>query len=292
MTVEKAPDTGFCYGVRRAIDMVRQAAREYGSAQTLGPVVHNEPVLKELEAIGVTVASRPDDLQGDTVVISSHGLSPEAEAALRRRHANVINTTCPFVHRAQTAARRLARAGFFVVVYGDADHAEVKGILGWANGRGMATLDAADITNLAKLPRRLGVVAQTTQVPERFTGFVNKLVDAAFGRDSEIWAINTICHDTRQRQAATLELAGRVDLMLVIGSRTSANTNHLARLAAGTTETHLIETAAEIQPAWLEGRKRIGVTSGASTADQTIAAVLARLEDLICGPPPLTPPDR
>ncbi len=282
MRVEKVSEIGFCFGARRAIDMVKKVAREHGGVVTLGPVVHNEQVLQELAEIGVRVASNLDDIQGDTVVISTHGISPQLEAALRARHVKIVNTTCPFVHRAQIAARRLVKAGFFVVIYGDAEHSEVKGILGWASGKGIATLDERAVASIDKLPRRLGVLSQTTQIPSHFTEFVKKLIDATFARDSELWAIDTICHDTRKRQAATLELADKVDLMLVIGSHTSANTNRLATISAKVTETHLIETAAEIQPSWLEGKSRIGITAGASTAYQTISEVLLRLEAMTC----------
>ncbi len=192
----------------------------------------------------------------------------------------MVNTTCPFVHRVQIAARRLARSGFFVIIYGDADHTEVKGVLGWAGGKGVATLDENLVARLDPLPRRLGILSQTTQIPAHFTQFVKRLIDLVFTRDSELRIIDTICHDIRRRQAEALDLAGRVDLMLVIGGRGSANTGRLTELCSTVTETHLIETAGEISPAWFQGKKRIGVTSGASTPEQTIDEVLARLEGL------------
>lgn len=279
MRVEKARQIGFCFGVRRAVDQVKQVAGERRGVVTLGPVVHNERVRQELAELGVREANSSEDIPGDTVVISTHGVTPQQEAEFRSRWVNLVNTTCPFVHRAQIAARRLARAGFFVVIYGDAEHAEVKGILGWAGGQGLATLEASTVAGLDKLPRRLGVLSQTTQIPAHFTDFVKKLIDTTFTRDSELWVIDTICHDTRKRQTATLELASKVDLMFVIGSHTSANTNRLAELSAEVTETRLIETAEEIQPAWLEGKPCIGITTGASTADQTINEVLSKLSE-------------
>ncbi len=139
--VEKANGIGFCFGVRQAIDMLEKVAGEHGSVETLGAIVHNQQVLQRLAGIGVRVANSVDDIQGNTVVIGAHGVSPQLEDEIRARHTQVIDTTCPFVHRAQVAARRLAKSGFFVIIYGDADHPEVKGILGWADGKGMATLD-------------------------------------------------------------------------------------------------------------------------------------------------------
>ncbi len=280
MKIEKTKAIGFCYGVKRAIDILERIARERGGVETLGAVVHNQQVLQRLAEIGVRVAPAIDDIQGKIVAISSHGASPEVEEKLRARHIEVVNTTCPFVHRVQIAARRLARSGFFVVIYGDADHAEVKSVLGWAGGKGMATLDEKLVARLNPLPRRLGILSQTTQIPAHFNEFVKRLIDSVFTRDSELRIIDTICHDIRRRQAEALDLAGRVDLMLVIGGRGSANTNRLAELCSAATKTHLIETAGEMKPAWFQGKKNIGITSGASTHEQTIDEVLARLEGL------------
>jgi len=280
LRIEKAAGIGFCFGVKRAIDILEKAARERGGVETLGAVVHNHPVLQRLAAIGVKVAKSVDDIQGDTVAISSHGVSPQLEERIRARHIDIIDTTCPFVHRAQIAARRLTESGFFTIIYGDADHPEVKGVLGWAKGKGVATLDERFIARFDNLPRRLGVLSQTTQVPAHFTEFVKKLVNFVLVKDSELRIIDTICHDIRQRQAAALELASKADLMLVIGGHTSANTHHLVELCSLTAKTYLVETAEEIQPAWLQGQCRVGITAGASTDEQTINEVLARLRAL------------
>ncbi len=280
LRIEKAAGTGFCFGVKRAIDTLEKVARERGSVEALGAIVHNQQVLQRLADIGVVIANSIDNIHGNTVAIGAHGVSPQIEDELRARYTDIIDTTCPFVHRAQVAARRLARSGFFVIIYGDASHPEVKGILGWASGKGVATLDENFIATLGHLPHRIGVLSQTTQIPALFTKFVKKLIDSALTKDAELRIIDTICHDIRERQQATLELANRVDLMLVIGSHTSANTNHLAELCAMVTKTYLVETAEEIQPSWLQGHHHIGVTGGASTDEQTINEVLAKLEDL------------
>jgi len=280
LRIEKAGEIGLCFGVRRTIDILERVARERGGVETLGAVVHNRQVLQRLADIGVRVAKGVHDIQGDTVAIGSHGVSPQLEAEIRARHIDIINTTCPFVHRAQIAARRLAESGFFVIVYGDVDHPEVKGILGWANGGGVATLDEKFITSFDHLPRRLGILSQTTQIPAHFTEFVKRLIDCTLAKDSELRIIDTICHDIRKRQAATLELANRVDLMFVIGGHNSANTNHLAQLCSMATKTYLVETAEEIQPSWLQGQHHIGITAGASTALETINEVLMKLEGI------------
>ena len=280
LKIEKAAGTGFCFGVKRAIDILEKAVHERGRLETLGAVVHNQQVLQRLAEIGIKTVSNVDDIHGDTVAISTHGVSPRIEEELRTRYAEIINTTCPFVHRAQIAARRLAGSGFSVIIYGDANHPEVKGILGWADGKGIATVDASFINTLKPLPRRLGILAQTTQIPAHFTEFVKIIIDSALAKDSELRIIDTICHDLRKRQTEALELANKVDLMLVIGSHTSANTKHLAELCSTATETHLVETAEEIQQSWFQSHRHVGITSGASTAEWTINEVLAKLEAL------------
>jgi len=278
LNIEKAAEMGFCFGVRRAIDILEQVVREHGEVETLGAVVHNEQVLQRLTEIGVRLAKSVDDIQGNVVALGCHGVSPQLEAGIRARRIDIIDTTCPFVRRAQIAARRLAESGLFVVVYGDAEHPEVKGVLGWANNKGIATLNGNFAATSGHLSRRLGILSQTTQIPAHFTEFVKKLIDAALVKDSELRIIDTICHDIRKRQAAAIELANRMDLMLVIGGRSSANTQRLAELCSTVTKTYLVEIAEDIQPSWLQGQHHIGVTSGASTAEQTINEVLAKLE--------------
>jgi 4-hydroxy-3-methylbut-2-enyl diphosphate reductase len=279
LKIERAERTGFCFGVRRAVDLIVEAA-ESGPVETMGAVVHNEPVVKKLAKLGVTIAEKMEDIKGRRVAIRSHGISPDEEAELRARNVEIIDTTCPFVHRAQLAAKRLADAGFFVVVFGEANHPEVVSVMGWAGGKGTAMLGAGELKKLDRVPSRLGILSQTTQIPEKFNVFVKDVIDAALVKDAEVRITDTICHDIRERQAAALELARRVDLMFVIGGHNSANTHHLYELCAGVTETHLLETAGEINPSWLKGHKRAGVTSGASTDDETIDEVIERLKSL------------
>ena len=278
MEIEKASDLGFCFGVRRAIKLVEEAARKQGSLQTLGPIVHNRQVVEGLETEGIEVASGLHDIDSETVAITSHGIAPQVADMLEYRGLKVIDATCPLVQRAQRAARRLAAAGFFVLVFGDSAHPEVQGILGWAVGNALAALEAP---KLERLPRRVGVLSQTTQSAAHFARFLQQLITSGIASLSELRIVNTICEATTKRQQAALELAGRVDLMIVIGGRHSANTRHLAEsCAAAGVETHHVETAAELDPAWLVNRRRIGVTAGASTPDRIIDEVITKLEEM------------
>jgi 4-hydroxy-3-methylbut-2-enyl diphosphate reductase len=277
MKIERAPDLGFCFGVKRALATLEEVAREKGGIETLGALVHNQQVMSRLESLGVRVVKDISEITGDTVVISSHGIGPKVLEAIESRGIEVVDTTCPFVQRAQKAARRLAEAGFFTLIYGDVNHPEVKGILGWAEGRGMATLSLEEL-NQCELPRHVGLLSQTTQVPASFIRFAQSAMEKTLVKDAELRVVDTVCHDIRRRQSATLSLAGRADLMLVIGGHHSANTRHLVELCRPVTETHLVETAEELDPAWLAGHNLVGVTAGAYTAPDTIDRVVARLE--------------
>jgi len=278
--IEKAAGIGFCFGVRRAITALEEAAKERGSIETLGAVVHNQQVLQRLAGLGVSVARTIEDVKGKTIAIGAHGVGPEIAAEIRKRNLKIVDTTCRFVHRAQSVAQRLSKSGFFVVVYGDVNHPEVKGILAWAGGKGMATLNAQNIAELKPFPGHIGVLAQTTQIPANFNEFNKNLIDIALRRDSELYIVDTICHDIRRRQESAQKLANKVDLMFVVGDHTSANTKRLAELCSRLTKTHLIETADEIQAEWLKGHQHIGITGGASTAEETITEVQTRLEKL------------
>ncbi len=276
--VRKAARTGFCFGVKKAVETLEKVAQIRGRVEPLGAVVHNRQVMKRLSSLGVQVADSLDDITGNTVAIGAHGVSPEMENEIRTRFSDVINTTCPFVQRAQMTARRLSKSGFFVIIFGDGNHREVKGILGWAENHGMATLDTMPIQQLPSIPRRIGIISQTTQVPADFNRFAGEVFNLTYGKDSEIRIIDTICHDIRERQQATIDLAKKVDLMLVIGSNTSANSNHLAKMCSAVTEARLIESSEEISRSLLDGHHTIGVTGGASTDEAAIQEVIDTLK--------------
>jgi 4-hydroxy-3-methylbut-2-enyl diphosphate reductase len=273
-------EIGFCFGVQRAIDILQKEIKIYGHLETFGAVVHNEQVMQKLSDIGIDVVQNIDDIKSQVIAISSHGIEPLIENELRKNNIKVIDTTCPFVRRAQNSARKLSDSGYFVVIYGEAQHSEVKGILGWAGGKGLATLDSSDINMAQNLTKRIGILSQTTQIPENFIEFVKKIVDTTLTKDVEIRIQDTICHDIRIRQKSALELAKVVDLMLVIGGHSSANTKRLSELCSSLTETHLIDTFREIDISWLKQKSKIGLTSGTSTSPETINEVISTIKSV------------
>lgn len=275
MEILLAKDMGFCWGVRRAIDIMENAARDHGEIISVGPIVHNPQVVKELEDQGIRTDVKPED-DSHPVAITAHGVGPQVLEDVKASGAKIIDGTCPIVTRSQRWARKMAEAGFAVVVFGDPNHREVKGVIGWAGDKAIAVRDGDPIPE--NLPSRVAIISQTTQSPERFAEFVGQLMTKRVSEISELRLINTLCNVTSGQQAAARELAQEVDLMLVVGGKTSANTRHLWEvcLEEGVTSHH-IETADEIEPSWLRSSNRVGVTAGASTPDAAVEAVVERV---------------
>ncbi len=265
---------------------MEEAATRLGSLDTLGPVVHNQRVVERLETLGVRAVEGVEAASG-VVALPSHGAPPEFLDALRDRGVDIVDATCPMVRRAQKAAQELSAAGFKVIIFGDAEHPEVRGVLGWAGEGAVAALEAAWVP-FQRWPRKLGFLSQTTQNAESFALFISSFLPRALDTATEVRVVNTICHATRERQQAALKVARRSDLMLVVGSFTSANTRQLARLCSRVTETHQVEGPQDIKPEWLEGKTSTGVTAGASTPDDAVAEVIERLERLCQAPGPQT----
>ena len=279
MEILLARDMGFCWGVRRAIDIMEKAADEKGAIISLGPIVHNPQVVRELEERGVRTAGELSDGDSLPVAITAHGVAPEVLEDVRSRGNEVIDTTCPIVTRSQRWAKKMAEAGFTLVIFGDPNHREVKGVLAWAGVNAIAIRDGDPLP--AELPSRLAVISQTTQSPERFAEFVSRLMQEHVSRIGELRVINTLCDVTSSQQAAARELAQEVDLVLVVGGRSSANTRHLLDVCKEEgSVAHHVEGPEELKAEWLKGCKRVGVTAGASTPDSAVEAVVRQVQRL------------
>ncbi len=270
-------DAGFCFGVKRAINLASGAVRRNrDKVYTLGPLIHNPQVVEALKQKGVEVAGKLDDIRKGTVIIRSHGVHPEVLARIKKAKLKIIDATCPFVRRAQNVAKLLHRQNYQVVVVGEADHPEVKGIVGYAQGKALVFNHRMGNHGLAKF-KKLGVVAQTTLNLDFFKKAVDRLLESS----QEIKIHNTICSATASAQSKSLKLAKKVDLMLVVGGHNSANTSRLARLCqeAGTRTYHL-ETAEELDRRWFRGVKRVGITAGSSTPEWIIQEVVLEVKKI------------
>ncbi|OUO62362.1 4-hydroxy-3-methylbut-2-enyl diphosphate reductase [Collinsella sp. An271] len=274
--IEIAAHAGVCYGVERALSMAADAATSAPApVHTLGPLIHNPLVVKELEAQGVGLAETLDDAASGSIIIRAHGVVPAVIEQARARNLTVLDATCPYVKRVHAAAEKLVREGYQLIVVGESGHPEVEGIMGHADGAARVVSCADDLAGL-EISSRVGVVVQTTQTQATLAGVVSALLTRA----SEVRVINTICSATQERQQAASELASRADVMIVVGGKNSGNTRRLAQICAERCErTHHVEDACEIDPAWLTGAGLIGITAGASTPSSHIErAVKAIME--------------
>ena len=282
MEIIVAKNAGFCFGVKRALDLVARAADDRSRAvYTLGALIHNPQEIARLEEGGVHQADALDEVSSGAIVLSAHGVDPEVEEAARGRGLEVIDATCPFVKRAHDHILALSSEGYAIVILGDRGHREVEGLAARAEGKAEIVSSAEEAQRLP-FRKRFGLVVQTTQRPEALRAVAGVLAE----RCGELRVFNTICEATVKRQQSARELAERVEVMIVVGGRNSANTQRLAEICAATgTPTHHVETAAELEAAWVRGTERVGVTAGASTPAWIVDEVVQRLRQLEDGSP-------
>ncbi|HXG41554.1 MAG TPA: 4-hydroxy-3-methylbut-2-enyl diphosphate reductase [Dehalococcoidia bacterium] len=278
MEIILARDMGFCWGVRRAIEIMERAAQEKGEIVSLGPIVHNPLVMARLEEKGVHLLRDGQLPKGQPLAITAHGAGPEVYERARAEGVEVIDTTCPIVTRSQRWAKKMAQQGFTVVVFGDAEHREVKGVLAWSEGKGIAVKDVDEVPSHVS---RVAVISQTTQNPDKFAEFVGRLLRERMDTIHELRLVNTLCNVTSTQQEAARELAREADVVIVVGGRNSANTRHLVEVCREEgAETYHIERADELDPSWLAGKEKVGITAGASTPDWAVEEVVARIQEL------------
>jgi 4-hydroxy-3-methylbut-2-enyl diphosphate reductase len=266
MDVLIAEKCGFCHGVRNAISVAEEILVKDDNVFSFGPIIHNPDVVDRLAGSGLKTVYRVEDIQSGTVLIRSHGAAPEQIRKLREKGLNIIDATCILVKRVQRIAGELEKSGYRVVVIGEENHPEVKAVMGCAKD----VVVIADESDLYKLPAnaRLGVVCQTTQNPEHFGRMLGAMVKVGF---TELKVINTLCKEAIKRQESAVRLCKEVDIMFVLGGLESANTRRLADLCKRVNEhTFHLQSWNELDTSVLLGRKKAGVTAGASTPDWII----------------------
>lgn len=274
---------GFCNGVKRAIEIAERSgvkAREMGTnAVTLGALVHNDSVVSHLEKLGISPAANLECIRDKVLIIPSHGLEPEVCERARKIASDVIDATCPHVIKVQKAVEDLSENGYTVIVVGDKQHPEVRGVAAHGKKDVFVVSSADEVDDIVTKDAHLAVVSQTTQSRELFQSVVERIKRV---HGLEVKGIDTICPATRLRQEAAIDLSRRVELMVVIGGRNSANTKRLSEVckAAGA-EVIQIETADQLKASQLEGVKRVGVTAGASTPDWVIEEVVKTMADIL-----------
>lgn len=282
MKVTLAKTAGFCFGVKRAVEMVYTEAQKGKQVYTLGPIIHNEEVVSDLEKRGVKVISEEDlervgedgdVLSGSTVVIRSHGVSEAVYRALEEKKCEIVDSTCPFVKKIHDTVRKHAAQGYDIVIIGSREHPEVQGILGWCLGRGTVLETEQEISSYE--PRNDGkkvcVVAQTTFNYKKF----KDLVEIISKKGYDIIAVNTICNATAERQKEAQELAACSDAMIVIGGKNSSNSRKLYEISKNQCEsTYFIQTLEDLDMECVRSSESLGITAGASTPKNIIQEVL------------------
>ncbi len=284
---------GYCWGVRRTLDIIQRAGRPDNQIATIGDVIHNPQVVQRLRQAGVQTAETVDDASSQgfqQVAITAHGASPKRNQRAEDLGLSMVDTTCPLVTKVQRLAQKLVKQGYFIVVYGDAGHPEVRGILGWADtSRAVAAKHVEDLPwNAARgrtasddqiaPPRKVAVISQTTKIVDEFLAFTRNLTDLVAREGGEIRVCNTICAPTTERQNAIERLSEQVDAILVIGGRKSSNTARLAEVARGHgVISYHIECERDIDHSWLRDITNVGITAGASTPDDVIEGVIDHL---------------
>ncbi len=274
MQIIRPKHTGFCFGVRRAIERVmEEVAKGQGKIYTLGPIIHNPQTVSMLREQGVIPVEDLSQVEDDgTVVFRTHGIMKEEEAYIRERGLKSIDATCPFVKRVRNHAVYLWKHGYKVVIAGDKNHPEVKSVLSYLDNDGIVLRESCSIEG-----KKVGVVSQTTLDWETFRDVVAGLLDGA----EEVRVYDTICRSTRERQKEIVETAGLVDLMLIAGGRNSSNTTRLYELAKKVQpRTYHIETESDLHREWFSGVCKVGLTGGASTPDFIIDSLDRRLKNL------------
>jgi len=281
MEIILAKNIAFCFGVRKAYEKTLQALKNNkGPCQMLGQLVHNEDVVEKLSNMGLTVTSSPEKAKEGTVVIRTHGETEKTYNILRERGIEIIDATCPLVKKVQNAAINFQERGRKVIIIGDKNHDEVIGIQGSLNHPALVLSNKRDLTQDVKRKLKgkpIGVVIQTTQNMEEVEDFVDHLKKEF----DHLEYTNTLCPAVLERQKEVKNISKQVDVLLVVGSKSSSNTQKLVEIAKRENKKVFNpKNKEDLQESWLEGEERVGITSGTSTPDWIIEEIIAKISYL------------
>jgi 4-hydroxy-3-methylbut-2-enyl diphosphate reductase len=277
MKIQLASSYGFCFGVKRAIKI----AEEHKGSTTYGPLIHNKDEINRLkEGFDIGLVEKFEDVNpNDAIVIRTHGIPKDELAKLTAQDNKIIDATCPYVTTPQNIVQKMSEDGYSIVIFGDKNHPEIKGVVSYAKDFKNAFI-VEDEKSLVGLPilSKVAVVAQTTRKPEDFLKIVNMLTL----RHKEVRVFNTICNATFENQDAAAMLAKDADVMIVIGGKHSSNTKQLHSICKGCCEnSYLIENENELDAIWFEGKMLCGISAGASTPDWIVQNVINKIQEMI-----------
>lgn len=276
MKILLAKDAGYCFGVRDAVNLAYDTADKDGDVYMLGHIVHNENVVKDLDNVGAKVVDSLDNIPEDKpVLFRAHGTSVETWNKANKKNMNIIDATCPLVLEIHDEVKKLEAEGRKIIIVGDHGHDEVKGIASQVKDP-IIVSSSKEASTLRKY-KRAGVVSQSTQTIENVQEIINIIMTKVF----DLRFVNTICFPTKRNQTQIKELAKQCDIMVVIGSFTSANSKRLTALAKERNDkSYQVTNADEINPNWFKEVEIVGVSAGASTPDKIINDVLEKIKKI------------
>jgi 4-hydroxy-3-methylbut-2-enyl diphosphate reductase len=276
MEIIIAKNSGLCYGVKRALEMAANTRRRRsGKVMTWGELIHNPQVIADLESRNIHSTEDVASLTAGTIIIRSHGVAPQVFRSLKKKEIEIIDATCPIVKKIQKLVARLAKKNAEVVIVGNRQHPETRGLVGYGDTKTRIVEDEVQARALPHRKRR-AVLAQSTQDLLLF----GKVVAALLEKTAELEVYNTICRSTRIRQKSTADLASRVDVLFIVGGKNSSNTRRLYENSKRILKnTHFIENAGQIPPRLLKDATKIGISGGASTPPEAIAEAVAKIRN-------------
>ncbi len=274
MKIKIARTAGFCFGVRRAIDLADKTLKANKKIYTLGPLIHNPQEVKRLERKGIKPVKSPGKLKGVTLILRTHGIPSGLRKDLERKDLTLVDAACPFVKRAQKIVKELAGTARQIIIVGERTHPEVVALVSYGKGKCAVVENKKDLKKL-KLADEVSVLSQTTQARENFKGIVAELKHCGV----KVKAYDTICRATIDRQSEASRLAKEVDVMIVVGGKNSGNTRRLYQICRRYTKTYLIETAGQLKKSWFKEKGTAGITAGASTPDWIVKEVTKKIAD-------------
>lgn len=275
LKIRVAPTAGFCFGVRRAINLAENTVRGQEKIFTLGPLIHNPQEINRLAGKGIIPVDKPWRLRNKTLILRTHGIPAPFRPRLEKQKMHIVDATCPFVKRAQNIVEKLGKQQYQVLIVGEKSHPEVVGLVSYSAGNCNVVEKSSDLSKI-ELKKKICILSQTTQTPENFGNIIKSLKKLR----PHAKVFKTICRATIDRQAEAKKLARSVDAMLVLGGKNSANTARLAQICGCYTKTYAIETADEVRGAWFKGIKSVGITAGASTPEWIIETVKKKIESI------------
>ena len=275
MLIKKAKSYGFCFGVKRAVEIAENSK----NAVTLGPLIHNPLEIDRLaKNYNVKYVNSIEEIDKNIkrIIVRTHGIPKNKLEDLKKRDVEVIDATCPFVKKPQEIVEEMSKLGYDIVIFGDKNHPEIQGVMSYSvHDRVYVVLDVDELKNI-KLKDKIATVAQTTRKVDEYL----KIIDYLVRNHKEVRVFNTICNATFENQDAVRELSKEADIMIIVGGKNSSNTKQLFNIARENSEAYLVESEDEIKKEWFENKKLCGISAGASTPEWLVEKIISKIKDL------------